>query len=191
MKIFFIGAVTGKKLLDESYKKIYNLIEELGHKNLDDTIIQGTSESFYNTLDKGGRKSDEDYYNKIISKLKTADINIFECSFPSLGVGYEVTKSLELSKPTIILYQEENIPHIFAGNSDEKIIIRNYNSKNIKKVLFEAIEEAKQRSDKRFNFFINPHLLSYLEKASKELGVTKSTFIRSLLVEHMRKSIAT
>jgi hypothetical protein len=188
MKIFFMAAMQGKKLYDEYYQKIYRTIEEAGHKNLNDFIFSQSAEEFYTNLDEEGRKSHEEYYSKIIASLKAADINIFECSFPSLGVGYEVTKSIELNKPTVVLYLDDNVPHFFLGNTDEKLILKSYNSKNIKKVVLEAIEEAKQRSDKRFNFFISPHLLGYLEKTSKDLGVTKSTFIRSLILEHMRKS---
>lgn len=71
---------------------------------------------------------------------------------------------------------------------EEKLIIKQYNEKNIKKVIKEAIDIARERRDKRFNFFISPKLLEYLEKASFNDGVTKSKFIRNLITEHMRKT---
>jgi predicted DNA-binding protein len=54
-------------------------------------------------------------------------------------------------------------------------------------VIRDAVEKAQSLADKRFNFFISPSLLSYLNKASKEEGVTKSTFIRNLINDYKRK----
>jgi predicted DNA binding CopG/RHH family protein len=75
-----------------------------------------------------------------------------------------------------------------TGIEDEKLIIRSYTEKNLKKILKEAIDLARQRSDKRFNFFISQKLLNYLESISKKEGINKSTFIRNLILEHMRGS---
>jgi uncharacterized short protein YbdD (DUF466 family) len=96
-------------------------------------------------------------------------------------------KALEDNKPVIILYFNQNTPLFMSGVEDEKLFVANYSEKNIKKVVRNSLEQAKERRDKRFNFFISPKLLEYLEKMSKEEGITKSKFIRNLILEHMHK----
>jgi predicted DNA binding CopG/RHH family protein len=59
---------------------------------------------------------------------------------------------------------------------------------HIKKTLRELLENAREKRDKRFNFFISPKLLEFLENTSNTEGVTKSKYIRNLIVEHMREN---
>ncbi len=189
MKVYFTAATKGTNIYKDYYKEVVKTIGELGYKNLDETIIQENTEGHYKKLEKGGQNVYEDLYDKEISLLKGADINVFECSMPSLGIGSEVQKSLEFNKPTIVLYLENKIPHFLVGIKDEKLILTEIkDKKDLKKTLEKAFEEAKTRADKRFNFFISPKLLAYLEKISKEEGITKSKFIRNLILDHMRRT---
>lgn len=160
----------------------------MGYQITDDILITVPTNKFYEDLEKEGKKGDINLYKKNLKKIKDSDINLFECSLHSLSIGFMIEKSLEAHKPTIVLYLEDNNPHFLDGIEDEKLIVRSYNDKNLNDILAEALKEAKIRGDKRFNFFISPMLLSYLEKASKEKGVTKSTFIRNLLLDHMARS---
>lgn len=112
---------------------------------------------------------------------------MFDATVPSGGIGFLIEKSLEYSKPTIVLYHETAPTYFFPGADHEKLIVKPYNEKNVKKVVNEALAAAREKRDKRFNFFISPRLLEYLESTSKEMGVTKSKFIRDLILEHMRK----
>lgn len=187
MKVFFTASHRGKTYFDEYYIKIYELIEQFNFQNLDDSLITIPIKKFYSELDKLGKQRDIKLYNRNLEYIKKADINIFECSFQSISIGFMIEKSLELNKPTVVLYLEGNIPHFLAGAVGEKLIIRSYKKNNIKDVIKATLVEAKSRGDKRFNFFISPKLLSYLEKASKERNITKSTFIRNLILDHMNK----
>lgn len=188
MKVFFTASQRGKKSFEEYYQQIYQIVEKLGYKHLDDTLIKLSMTAFYTHLKKGGKRAHIDFYRKNIKCLKEADINIFESSLPSLSVGYMIEKSLEMHKPTAILYFENNAPYFLTDTGEEKLIVRNYTEKNLPQVVKEALDLARLREDKRFNFFISPYLLSYLDKVSKEQGITKSNFIRKLLLEHMKKA---
>jgi hypothetical protein len=188
MKVFFNASIRGKEIHAGYYKKIYDAIESLGYTLLDRYLLDNTAETHYQRLEAGGEEEYTRLYDYIMDSLRVADINIFECSLPSLGTGYQVEKSLQFNKPTIVLYLNDHIPHFLAGVKDEKLVLKSVNEKNIKDVLSSALNEARQRADKRFNFFISPKLLEYLEQVSKDEGITKSKFIRNLIVEHMRKS---
>ncbi len=188
MKVFFTASMRGQKEFREYYEKIYHTIEELGYTQLDDEVITSRRTAFYDKLEKEGRNAYIQLYKRSMQALHEADICIFECSVHSLSIGFVIQKSLDFNKPTIVLYYKNNLPHFLMGAQEEKLIVRSYTEHTIKKVLKETLKDARERKDKRFNFFITPKLLHYLEKISKEQGVTKSKFIRSLIFEYMKKN---
>ena len=183
MKVFFVSAPRGDKELGNIFSKLYAEINELGFTHTSD-LLTTPSAKFENKM-----KSDKapSFYQDMIKGINKADICIFEASTPSSGVGYLIDKSLSLNKPTVVLFYKEFNSYLLPGIDEEKLIVQIYNEKTYKKVLKEAMDIAKQRREKRFNFFISPKLLEYLEKISKKNGSTKSKFIRDLIVEHMRK----
>lgn len=187
MKIFFAGSHRGKKEFGTYYQKIHDVIANLGHKHVESSFLQQTPEEFYTKLDQGGRNAHITFYEHNMKKIKEADINIFDCSLHSLSIGFQIEKSLEYNKPTIVLYYDNNVPYFLDGINNEKMIVKSYSKSNIEKVVEQAIELSKNLCEKRFNFFISPMLLTYLNKVSAELGITKSTFIRNLIIEHKKK----
>lgn len=188
MKVFFTASQRGKKFFDQSYRKIFETIKELGYQHIDDELVRVSTDSFYDKLNNEGLDSYKKLYEASIKAVKEADVNVFECSFPSLSIGYMVQSSIDNGKPTIVMYQDTNVPQFLAGIDDERLILAQYKPENVKDVLSKAFDESRHKMDKRFNFFISPDLLTYIDKASKKLKVTKSTLIRNLIVEHMRKS---
>lgn len=173
---------------EDYYKKIYASIEKLGYKLVDKYLVEHDASEHYKHFEEKNGEFYHTFYEKTISNIKAADINVFECSFPSLGLGYQVEKSLQLNKPTVILYQKGHTPHFLLGIDEDKLVLKVVNMDNITGSLESAVKEACDKADKRFNFFISPSLLTYLEKASKTNGITKSTFIRNLILEHKRKN---
>lgn len=188
MKVFFTASMRGQKPFRNYYEKIYHTIEELGYTQLSNEIIASNSTAFYDKLEKEGRSAYIALYKENMQALHEADICIFETSVHSLSIGFVIQKSLDFNKPTIVLYYKNHSPHFLMGSQEEKLIIRSYTEQTIKRVLKETLKDARERKDKRFNFFITPKLLNYLEKISKQQGVTKSKFIRSLIFEYMKKN---
>ncbi len=187
MKVFFTASHRGKKKFGAQYDKIYSLLKDLDFKHLSDTVVSLSSEKYYDILDVDGHEGYIKEYTRILSTIRDADIMVFESSYPSLGAGYMIQKSLQMNKPVIVLYLKGNIPTFLVGIQDEKFQLIEYTDSNLDNRIKEAIEKAKSLADKRFNFFISPTLLTYLNKASKEEGVTKSTFIRNLINDYKRK----
>lgn len=188
MKIYFKASQRGKDEYNKHYDRIYELIEKNGYKTVGKSFLHSTGETFYKELEKGGDEAYIKFYNENVQKIKQADITVFECSVPSLSIGFMIKKSLEFNKPTIVLYLDHHIPHFLIGSEEEKLIIKSYSDKNLDEILDESLKEAKQRIDTRFNFFINPDLLNYLNEAAKKASVTKSTFIRNLIIQHRREN---
>lgn len=189
MKVFITASTRGKIKFKENYKRIYDYVEKLGHKNLNDFIIRDDPKDFYDNLQKEGVKKYAEIFGEAIGKLRESDVNIFECSEQSFSIGYLVQKSIEMNKPTVVLYEDRYQPSYFLlGSEDEKLIIKSYNQDNIEKILEKSLQDATSVADKRFNFFITPSMISFLNQAAREQGITKSTLIRNLILEHRKKN---
>ena len=189
MKVFFGATYAGEKEFGKYYRHIYEVLEHMGYSHVDDEAVSITYEQYIDFMAKG-RKAQVENYRKKMKCIQEADICIIESSAHSLGTGFIVQKSLESSKPTIVLYYKDNIPYFLSGIEDEKLIIKSYNNDNYRKVLRNALEIAREKRDKRFNFFLSPKLLQYIDDAAKERGVTKSKLLRDMIVKHMRENPA-
>lgn len=186
MKVFFYSSPASTKY-DNFIHIAYDEIKKLGYDHLNDEI---KTNAIRNVLTHN-QFPDPAYIENVgglMLNLIKADICVFDVSFQSLASGYLIDKSLEAGKPTIVLYTE-NIPHILSVLNDEKLIVKNYtDEKTLKKAVKTTLEQAREKRDKRFNFFLSPKLLTYLENTSNSQGVTKSKILRDLIVDHMRKN---
>lgn len=187
MKVFFTASHRGKKNFGKQHQTIYKSLENLGFKHLSDSLISVNTEEYYDGLVKDGSDGFVQENTRMLKNIKEADITVFETSFPSLGIGYMIQKSLEANKPVVALYLKGHKPTFLTGIQDEKFQLIEYHEDDLQTLLTEAMEKAQTLADKRFNFFISPSLLTYLNQASKEAGVTKSTFIRNLINDYRRK----
>lgn len=186
MKVFFVGTNRSEDKLLKNYELLYSEIKNLGYSHLSNFTLTATKD--FQEQMKEGRDKHIAFYNKMIKDIQTADICIFEASSPSLAVGFLIQRSLDYSKPTIVLYYKDNLVYFLSGTEDEKLIKASYTEDNYKKVLKTALENAREKRDKRFNFFLSPKLLNYIEEASKERGITKSKLLRDMIVNHMREN---
>lgn len=184
MKVFLISTPRAKGKFRENYRLLYDEIGKMGYTHVTD-FIHTTSDDFYDKMEHG-REEHKKFYTNMIKGIQSADICVFETSVPSLGVGFLIQSALDYSKPTIVLYYQDNTAYFLSGIDDEKLIVKSYDDKNYKKILKNALEQAREKRDKRFNFFLSPKLLNYLETVSTEQGVTKSKILRDLIVENMR-----
>jgi len=189
MKVFFDTTARRTPTVERYYKTIYKAIENLGCKHLFTDIMMDNRLN----LDEGEesfRKEYAEMYKERMRMLQESDINMFEATVSSLSTGFLIEKSLDLHKPTIVFYEQGNTPILIAGIKHDKLVTKPYTEATIPEVVKKALAEAQEIRDKRFNFFISPPLLKYLDKASAEMGVTKSTFIRNLILKHMKRNSA-
>lgn len=187
MKIFFTASPRGNKQFGTLCKKIESFVQKNKYNLLEDDIFANEPAQLNKALESGDHKVQVDFYNKKINTIKEADVCIFEVSTQSLSLGFIIQKALEFNKPTIVLYMKGFDPHFLDGVENEKILQTEYEEDSLEKKLSESLKKALDLREKRFNFFINPNLLTYLESASKKEGITKSTFIRNLILAHKKK----
>jgi len=186
MKVFFSASPRGKKNFKDEYLKIYQSLIKMGFTHLNSDVVSN-DDNFYENLSAGGTNAYNKKYYQLLQAVKEADIAIFECSSPSFAVGFLIEKAIQSSIPTIALYSKNHTPHFLAGINDDKFQLVEYATSDLEQKIIDAVNKAVQLMDKRFNFFISPQLLTYLNNVSKEQRISKSTFIRSLIIQHMKK----
>lgn len=189
MKIFFTSSQRGKKQFGKYFYLITQAITKLGYTLVKDDLLTVSSKDFYHNLEKYVREGYVNFYRSKIKSIQKADICIFESSTHSLSIGFLIEKALDLQKPTIVLYLQGHPVYLLQGVQHEKLIIKSYSSDTLSKVVKNAIEKAVSIRDTRFNFFINPELLQYIEEKSRKKRTTKSEIIRRLIIEDIKKQL--
>ena len=111
MKIYFSSSMRAKKLYEDTFKKIYDLVIRLGYKHTSDFLLKSDPDEFY----KRTSSDEKNFFKKMVSQIKSADVCIFEVSRHSLGIGYSVNLALDLGKPTILMHQSNSKPYLFSA----------------------------------------------------------------------------
>ncbi len=130
-KIYFCGSIRGAKAEDNLYKKIIDHMKNNGHTVLTEHIgdIKKNEKE---------RKYDKDIYNQDMSFLNESNIVIAECTYPSIGVGYELRSAEVLNIPTHVFYKKSKAELSAMINGDEYFNIQRYETLD---ELFEILDE--------------------------------------------------
>lgn len=183
MKVHFIGDLAGNK---SDYKKIVDIIKKHGSEVV-------TDHSIVRTLKDIETETPEDaelYAKKMSQWLKQSDVVVVETTIPLLGAGYEIAVAIQLGKPVITLYRPDgkNTPHVLRGLESEKLQVIGYNDKNLEEALNLALDYATEQMDTRFNFFVSPSIVNFLDWVSKKKRLPRAVYLRRLIEEDMRNN---
>ncbi len=183
MKVHFIGDLGGNK---NDYKSITSVIKKHNGELI-------TDHSLVRTLKDIETETPEDaelYAKKMSQWLKQADVVVVETTIPLLGAGYEIAIALQLGKPVICLYRPDgkNTPHVLKGLESDKLQVIGYNDKNLEEALSLALSYATEQMDTRFNFFVSPSIVNFLDWVSKKKRLPRAVYLRRLIEEDMRSN---
>ncbi len=182
MKIHFSAAVDGDQV---RYAQIVKIIQDLGHTLITDHYLVTTIE---NIKRQNGEEGDQ--YLRNVQKWNTlADIVVFEVSKSDISTGYEIGFALQLQKQVVVLVGDDQptFPHTLKTLNNLNLQIIEYNSKNLKFAIEQAIDYANSCKNIRFNFMLSSELNAYLTLISEKKKSTKSEFLRSLLIGYRNK----
>ncbi len=183
MNIYFSASRFYKKEYSDNYQKIISVLEGFGGK-----IYDGSQSKLVPMGYKMPQTEKELLYKDLIKRLDQADICVFEASYPStLHIGHEITMAIERNKPVIVLHVKDREPILFKGLKSEKLWWIEYSDKDVSEKLLAAIDEARRNIDVRFNFFVSPKILSYLDWVAKNRMIPRSVFLRNLIEREMKK----
>lgn len=186
-KIYFTASLRGIQYYFHNYQAIYKCLSDLGCEHLDKEILTLNKSKYYTSLERRGHRESNVLYEKKIKVIQEANVCIFEVSIQSLSIGFQIQRSLDYHKPTILLHLPGNTPHFLKGMNNDKIVTVEYRLENLSDVVKSAFEFALTKREQRFNFFINTELLTHLEDVSSKKGLTKSNYLRSLIEKDMPK----
>ena len=181
MKIFFNSSVTGSSVYKGNYEAIGNVLETTDHD-----LITPLFAASRDHIEKETAAETDTYYAKLMRWLKSADIFLFEVSYPSLGIGHEITMAFQFNKPVIALYTDGKRPYILDGAEADRLQILEYSMDDLESVVLGALDYAADQQDTRFNFFISPKHQNYLDWVSKTRKVPRAVFLRKLIEEDIR-----
>lgn len=184
MIIHFDASGRGFDRFGKYYKKIGDVIEELGHQITDNSFNVSVANEFY----EGEHKTRVGRYKDLMAKLKKSDLVVLEVSIHSLSMGFWMQKALELNKPVIALHLKDYDPSFLQGVDNDKLQLIEYEEENLEEVLRYAIDFASDQQDTRFNFFISPKHQNYLDWISQNRKLPRSVFLRRLIEKHMEEN---
>lgn len=188
MNIYFVSAIAAAEKYGPAYKKIVSFLAEFSPNVVSEHILS-TSIS---DIKKQTVEEYRDYYSrKFLKSMKTADIVVAEVSFPStINVGHEITRAIDFEKPVLALYSKGNSPMFLEGLQSDKFILAEYDLNDLdslQKIVKSNIKKLLKNRDIRFNFFISPEIVRYLDWVAKVKRVPRSVYLRDLIEDDMKK----
>lgn len=137
MKIYFAGSISGGRADVGFYKELIEYLKGFGQVL---TEFIG-NESLLPTGEAG--ISNKQIHDRDLDWLLQADVLVAEVSTPSLGVGYEIGRSVENNKNILCLYKEkegQRLSAMIAGCDD--IQTEKYKNLEDAKVIISRFFEA-------------------------------------------------
>ncbi len=186
MKVYFTASLRGKGDFEANYELIADSIKELGYVMVSNHVFENDSASVVSQSKIEASVS----YRQLLGGIKKADVFVAEVSTQSLSVGHEITQAINLGKPVVLLYVGDRRPTMLFGSGYSKLQMIQYDEKNCRQPLEKALEEAKKGIDVRFNFFVSPKILSYLDWVAKTKKLPRAVFLRNLIEREMKKDKA-
>lgn len=183
MKVYFTASVSAKDKLIGHYQAIVNYLKTQGHSVVADHILR-SSESEIMTLTRADRIK---FLSQLEKWIKASDFVIAETSFPSISVGYEIAIALRVGKPVLVMYSTGDPPSLLGQHADDKLVCEKYSKETVAKVIEEFIAYIEDKTDIRFNFFITPHIIGYLDEVAKKQKQPRSVYLRKLIEKDMKE----
>jgi len=183
MKVHFIGSLSGNKI---NYAKIINAIKKLGYEVITEHSITREIKDITNETPEQSKT----YVKKMIRWIKESDIVVVEVTHPEIGSGYELALALQYEKPVIALYTEGKDPKVLVGQGQisEKMQVLEYGENNLRMVLKDGLNDAKEMQDVRFNFFVSPRIVRYLDWISRKKKIPRAVYLRNLIEKDLVKN---
>jgi len=186
MKVYFTASLIGKRYHQASYEKIVELLMHSKHVNqvLQDHILK-TSETSVQEESETARRA---YHEQLKQWITSSDCVITETSYPSTGVGYEISYALSKRKPVLMLYKNTvTPPSLFDNYCDDLLICQEYTENNLAEIIDDFLSYVKGGPEKRFTFSLTPKIATFLNDMVSKEKMPKSVYIRKLIEKEMRK----
>jgi hypothetical protein len=184
MNIFFIASLRDKATHLSAYTTIVDTVKQAGIEVKADHVMDQTIED----MNTWSFEKNVSFQKDTMMRLKMADAVFVEASTPSLNVGYLTALAVQSGKPVVIFTTDESVPHLFKAlekMSDRFKWIVYKNDKDLADKVVEMVEYVTSNQDTRFNFFISPDQVSYLDWIARNRKISRSVYLRQLIDDDM------
>jgi len=128
MKIYFCGSIRGGRDLATTYAKMIRMLGQYGQVL---TEHLGSNEEIES---KDRILSDKEIHDRDFQWIQESDLLVAEVTIPSLGVGYEIGRAIEIGKPVLCLFKKGSGYTLSAMISGSDQLVMTY---------YENLEEVK------------------------------------------------
>ena len=122
MKIYFAGSICGGRDDHALYLEIIGRLGAYGS-----VLTEHVGDSGLSSFGEDGR--DREIHDRDLAWLREADCLVAEVTTPSLGVGYEIGRTLEWGRPILCLFRRSSgraLSAMIAGSGG--VVLREYES---------------------------------------------------------------
>ena len=131
MKIYFCGSIRGGRQLVDRYQLIIGFLRDHGEVLTEHVGDDAIVESGEGTL------SDREIHDRDMCWIVESDVIVAEVTIPSLGVGYEIGRAIEMKKPVLCLFHsgsEFSLSAMISGSAG--VVLQEYtDAKEIRELL--------------------------------------------------------
>ncbi|PIS20904.1 hypothetical protein COT52_01330 [candidate division WWE3 bacterium CG08_land_8_20_14_0_20_43_13] len=182
MVVYFLCSPSADPKFTKDFKKIFDVLSSLDYK-----VISGHfSLSKSAQADSVGKKG-KDPYDKLLGRIRQADLVIAEVSGSGMSLGYELGLASDMNIPILVLYQEGTVDlGLLAEIDNPRFVVCSYSPSNIRDIVTLELESLVQERDIRFNFFISSQLADYLDWLSQKERTPRAVFLRKMLEKKMQ-----
>jgi len=181
MTVYFTASIFGKRYYLDQYLEIINCLKSKNMEVISDHIIN-TSET---AISQEKREDRLKFYQQLEKWINSCDFVVVEATYPSISVGYEISLSLTLGKPVLVLYAK-NPPSLLAEFENDKLICKKYTFQTLNSIIDEFTAHVQEIDDVKFTFFITSEIASFLDKTSTKEKLPKSVYLRKLIQTDMK-----
>jgi nucleoside 2-deoxyribosyltransferase len=184
MTVFFTASYYGREKYQKYYDLVRGAIEATGVKLISpekNNYLELVSESEKRRL----AEPKKIHYEAIRRGIEKADAVIIEISNEDFQLGHEATIAIQNKKPVLCLSIFDDFsrkitnPYFFGAK---------YSEYTAAEIIEEFTKRAGRRNfSERFNMFLSPGQIRYLESAGQSFGLNKSEYLRRLIDEDMEK----
>jgi len=123
-KIFLSGSIRGGRQLLDTYRFMYDALEEAGAEVLSWHVADPDLE------ENESKMTEQEIYDRDMGLLAKSDALIAEVTVPSTGVGYEICRALDRKIPVLCLHiPDAVVSAMVLGNPDPSLEVRTYSNK--------------------------------------------------------------
>nr|QNO43801.1 2'-deoxynucleoside 5'-phosphate N-hydrolase 1 [Methanosarcinales archaeon ANME-2c ERB4]QNO50609.1 2'-deoxynucleoside 5'-phosphate N-hydrolase 1 [Methanosarcinales archaeon ANME-2c ERB4] len=143
MKIFLAGSIRGGRQMQPVYRHIYDFLRSRGYDVMSWHVVDPGSD------EKEAKMSEQEIYRRDISLLKESGCLIAEVTVPSIGVGYEICRALEVGLPVLCVHDADaNVSAMLLGNPNRELWVQEYcDVSSLERILCEFVEMPDEGKD--------------------------------------------